>query len=164
MRGYDGGKKVNGRKRHLLVDTQGLVMEALVSPANVHDKEGALSLLDPFALAKRFPRMAKVWVDKAYAGLVDWARESLGWDMEVVKGGWTDIDLKRVFLPPGMKLPQIPKGFQVLPRRWVVERTFAWLGRNRRLAKDYEYLTTTGEALIYASMVRLMLRRLAKPG
>ena len=101
--------------------------------------------------------MAKVWADSAYRGIVDWACETLGWDVEIVRhprsGAW---------MPAGVEPPPVPKGFIVLPRRWVVERTFAWLCRNRRLSKDYEVLTATGEAFIYAAMTRLMLRRITK--
>ncbi len=158
-RGYDGGKKVNGRKRHLLVDTQGLVIKAKVHPADVHDKEGAKLLLGP--LAGKLPRMAKVWVDSAYQGLKKWTKDVLGWDLEVVKHWWTG--LRWVWVPEGQEPPalDIPAGFQVLPRRRVVERTFGWLGRNRRLSKDYEALPQTEEAFIYLSMIRLMLRRRA---
>jgi putative transposase len=86
----------------------------------------------------------------------------LGWDLEVVKHWWTG--LRWVWVPEGQEPPvlEIPAGFQVLPQRWVVERTFGWLGRNRRLSKDYEFLPETEEAFIYVGMVRLMLRRLAK--
>ena len=146
---------MKGRKRHLLVDTQGLVLKALVHPADVHDKEGGQRLLGP--LKEVFPRMAKVWADSAYRGVVDWAWETLGWNVEIVRhprsGAWMLAD---------MEPPPVPKGFIVLPRRWVVERTFAWLCRNRRLSKDYEVLPATGEAFIYAAMTRLMLRRLTK--
>jgi putative transposase len=106
--------------------------------------------------------MAKVWADSAYQGLQKWLRETLGWNLEVVKPWWTG--LRWVWVPEGQETPalDIPSGFQVLPRRWVVERTFGWLGRNRRRSKDYEFLPETEEAFIYLGMVRLMLRRLAK--
>jgi putative transposase len=106
--------------------------------------------------------MAKVWADSAYQGLQKWLKETLGWELEVVKHWWTG--LRWVWVPEGQEPPalDIPSGFQVLPRRWVVERTFGWLGRNRRLSKDYEFLPETEEAFIYLGMVRLMLRRLAK--
>jgi putative transposase len=150
---------VNGRKRHLLVDTQGLVIKAKVHPADVHDQEGAKLLLGP--LAGKLPRMAKVWVDSAYQGLKKWTKDVLGWDLEVVQHWWTG--LRWVWVPEGQEplALEIPAGFQVLPRRWVVERTFGWLGRNQRLSKDYEALPQTEEAFIYLSMIRLMLRRLA---
>ena len=142
------------------MDTQGLVIKAKVYPADTHDKEGAKLLLAP--LAGKLPRMAKVWADSAYQGLKKWLKETLGWDLEVVKHWWTG--LRWVWVPEGQEPPtlDIPAGFQVLPRRWVVERTFGCLGRNRRLSKDYEFLPETEEAFIYLGMVRLMLRRLAK--
>jgi putative transposase len=142
------------------VDIQGLVIKAKVHPADPHDKEGAKLLLAP--LAGQLPRMAKVWADSAYQGLKKWLKETLGWDLEVVKHWWTG--LRWVWVPEGQEPPSldIPAEFQVLPRRWVGERTLGWLGRNRRLSKDYEFLPETEEALIYLGMERLMLRRLAK--
>jgi transposase len=142
------------------VDTQGLVIKAKVHPGDLHDKEGAKLLLAP--PIGQLPRMAKVWADSAYQGLQKWLKETLGWDLEVVKHWWTG--LRWVWVPEGKEPPvlDIPAGFQVLPLRWVVERTFGWLGRNRRLSKDYEFLPETEEALIYLGMVRLMLRRLTK--
>jgi putative transposase len=127
-----------------------------VHEASLHDKEGAKLLLAP--LAKQFPRMAKVWGDSAYRGLATWLKETLGWGLELVKHWWSG----GVWVLEGQEPPPRPAGFQVLPRRWVVERTFGWLGRNRRLSKDYEFLPETEEAFIYLGMVRLMLRRLAK--
>ena len=147
---------MKGRKRHLLVDTQGLLLKVKVHEADIHDKEGAKLLLAP--LAGHFPRMVKVWVDYAYRGLGGWLRGTLGWELEVVKPWWTG----GVWVLEGQELPTRPAGFQVLPRRWVVERTFGWLGRNRRLSRDYEFLPETEEAFIYGGMVRLMLRRLSK--
>ncbi len=128
-------------------------------PADIHDKEGAKLLLAP--LAGQLPRMAKVWADSAYQGLKKWTKDVLGWDLEVVKHWWTG--LRWVWVPEGQEPPalDIPGGLQVLPRRWVVERTLAWLCRNRRLSKDYEALPETEEAFIYIGMIRLMLRRLA---
>ena len=147
---------MKGRKRHLLVDTQGLLLKVKVHEAGTHDKEGAKLLLA--SLVGQFPRITKVWVDNAYRGLRDWVQETLGWDLEVVKHWWTGV--KRVWVPAGQEPPTLPSGFHVLPRRWVVERTFGWLGRNRRLSKDYEFLPETEEAFVYIGMVRLMLRRL----
>jgi putative transposase len=157
-RGYDGGKKVNGRKRHLLVDTQGLVIAVLVHPADIADRDGAKLLLAP--LQDQLPRLQHLWADSAYAGTcAEWVRRTLGWTMEIVKHWWTGV--RWVWVGPGQEPPTIPSGFHVLPRRWVVERTFAWLGLSRRLAKDYEALPATSEALIYLAMSRLMVRRLA---
>ncbi len=143
IRGYDAGKKVKGRKRHILVDTMGLLLIVLVHAANIQDRDGAKLLLGK---AKGcFHRLRLIWADGGYAGkLIDWVRENCSWTLEIVKRS------------------DNAKGFQVLPRRWVVERTFAWLGRYRRLSKDYETLTETSEAMIYAAMVRLMIRRLAR--
>jgi putative transposase len=153
--GYDGGKKINGRKRHLLVDTLGLALKLKVHAANVADREGARLLLAP--LQGAFPRLRQLWVDMGYRGQVlDWIRTHLGWRVEVAKKpsrwGRYPIDVE----PPPMS------AFTVLPRRWVVERSFAWLGRYRRLSKDYEYLTASSEALIYAAMSRSLLRRLTQ--
>jgi len=142
-RGYDAGKKVKGRKRHLLVDTMGLVLLAVVHGANIQDRDGAKLVLEK---AKNlFPRLRLIWADGGYAGkLVGWVFSVCGWVLQIVKR--TD-DVK---------------GFKLLPRRWVVERTLGWLGRNRRLSKDYEGRTDTSEAMIYWAMVRLMVRRLAQ--
>ncbi len=131
-----------------------------VLEAGLHDQEGAKILLQP--LLGVFPRMAKVWVDRAYAGLKAWIQETFGWDLEVVTHGWTGVG--KVWVAPGQRPPVIPSGFHVLPRRWVIERTFAWLGRNRRLAKDYEFVPGSEEAWIYLAMIRLMARRLAASG
>jgi putative transposase len=157
-RGYDGGKKINGRKRHVLVDTQGLIIRALVHPADLADRDGAKLLLAP--LQDQLPRLQHIWADSAYAGkCAEWVQATLGWTLEIVKHWWTGV--RWVGVGPGQEPPTIPRGFQVLPRRWVVERTFAWLVLYRRLAKDYEELPATGEALIYVAMARLMVRRLA---
>jgi putative transposase len=157
-RGYDGGKKLSGRKRQVLVDTQGNLLKAKAHPADVHDRRGGEMLLE--GLAARFPRIALLWADSAYQGLKAWSALTLGWALVVTKHRWTG--LHGVWLAPGQQPPEIPRGFHVLPRRWVVERSIAWFGRNRRLAKDYERLPRTGEMLLYAAMARLTLRRLAK--
>ena len=135
---------MNGRKRHILVDTEGLLLKAKVHEAGLHDSVGAKIVLE--GLGDKFPRMKKLWADYAYRGLKECVRNSLGWELEIV----------RARQPGGNR-----KGFSVQPRRWGVERTFAWLIRNRRLTRDYEYLPETEEAFVYAAMVRLMLRRLA---
>jgi len=158
-RGFDGGKKINGRKRHLLVDTQGLVLALKVHAANISDRDGASLVLHD--IPKRFPCIRKLWTDSGYNGRFrTWATEHLAdWDVEIVKHWWTGI--KGVWVGPGQEPPTIPSGFQVLPKRWIVERTFAWLDQNRRLSKDYERLPTTSETFIHAAMIRLMLHRLA---
>jgi len=143
MRGYDAGKKVNGRKRHLLVDTLGLLLMVVVHAANIQDRDGAKLVLEK--VKGRFPRLQLIWADGGYAGkLVDWVKTVCHWVLEVVKRN-DDV-----------------KGFKVLPRRWVVERTSGWLGRYRRLSKDYEGLPETSEAMIYAAMIHLMVRHLAR--
>jgi putative transposase len=154
-RGYDGGKKVKGRKRHLVVDTQGLVLTARVHAADVHDRPAAELVLS--GSDEHFPRIRLLWADTACRGLGDWLEDTLGWSLEITRHWWTGL---RVWVAEGQEPPERPAGFQVLPRRWVAERTFAWLGRNRRLSKDYERLCATTEAWIYRAMVRLMLRRL----
>jgi putative transposase len=148
---------VKGRKRHLLVDTTGLVVKALVHPANVPDGTGGQRLLEAIAdRAQALPRLHHLWVDTAYQGsFKDWVEQTLGWSVAVVRRP------RRWFWGgPGQEPPEGPRGFQVLPRRWVVERTLGWIGRWRRTSKDYEYLPTTSECVIYASMTRVMLRRL----
>jgi putative transposase len=141
-RGYDAGKQVKGRKRHILVDTMGLVLMVVVTGASVQDRDGAKTL---FAKAKRqFSRLQHIWADGAYAGqLINWVKEQCAWRLEIVSR------------PPDVK------GFEVLPRRWAVERTFGWLNSSRRLSKDSEFLTSHSEAMIYTAMVRLMVKRLA---
>jgi putative transposase len=143
VRGYDAGKKVNGRKRHLLVDTLGLVLMVVVHAANIQDRDGARLLLEK--ARGRFPRLRLIWADGGYTGkLVDWVKTLCLWVLEIVKRS-DDV-----------------KGFQVLPHRWVVERTFGWLGRYRRLSKDYEGLPESSEAMIYIAMIHLMVRRLGR--
>lgn len=141
-RGYDKGKNVKGRKRHILVDTLGLLLVAIVTAASVSDPQGARQLFR--RLRGSCKKLRKVWVDGSYRGaLQDWVAEHL-----------------RIILQPVLR-PQERKGFTLLPRRWVVERTFSWLNLCRRLSKDYEVYTSTSEAFIYIAMTRLMLRRLA---
>ena len=141
--GYDAGKKVNGRKRHILVDTMGLVLMVVVHTANIQDRDGARLLL---AKAKGFfPRLQRIWADGGYAGkLIGWVQETCGWVLEIIKRN------------------EAVKGFKLLPRRWVVERTFGWLGRFRRLSKDYERLPESSETMVYWAMTRHMVRRLAR--
>jgi len=156
VRGYDGGKKISGRKRHLLVDTEGLVLAAVVHEANIADRDGAKLLLAK--ISEGLPRMEKVWADRAYNGKIgEWIKERLGWALEIVKP-----PRRWVRVPANEEPPAYPAGFIVLPRRWVIERTLAWIMRNRRMSRDYEFLAETTEALIYVAMIRLMLRRLAK--
>ena len=151
-RGYDGAKRLAGRKRHILVDTGGLVLAARVHGADLPDRDGGRRLLDD---GEGLPSMGLLWADGAYtAGFREWLRCRLGWRLEVPHH--PDRQLWRY------GLEEKPRGLQVLPRRWVVERTFAWLGLSRRFSKDYERLPETAEAMIYGAMSRLMLRRLAR--
>ncbi len=171
QRGYDGGKKVRGRKRHLLVDTEGLVLEAKVHSAKIPDQDGLRLVLK--AARERLPHLAHLWVDAGYQGRgKQWAEQELGLSVEVVHRTPKPIPEKvaRIWAEEWAKegreinwqklLPR--RGFEVLPRRWVVERTFSWLSQNRRMSKDYERLCATGETFIYAAMSRLMVRRLAR--
>jgi putative transposase len=181
QRGYDGAKKVKGRKRHLLVDTQGLVLEARVHSAQIQDREGIKLLLDINARDRLPERLAHVWLDAGYTGQDNgavWVERALGWSAEIVRHppkiapeevmmAWARewakegvaIDTERFMPEKG------PRPF--LPKRWVVERTFSWLSQNRRLSKDYERLPErrlpeSSEAFIYVAMSRLMARRLAR--
>ena len=147
-----------GRKRHLLVDTLGLVCKAHVTAADVSDRDGAIGLLRRLDW-RRFPRLRHGWVGQGYRGqFLDQVKQRFGVTLEVVAR--RDGGRRARWLPPGAEPPAVP-AFAVVPRRWVVERTFAWLGRFRRLSKDYEFLPATSEALIYLAMCQLLLRRLA---
>ena len=142
LRGYDAGKQINGRKRHIVVDTIGLLLAVVVHAANIQDRDGAKRVFSK--LKGKFPRLKLIWADGGYSGqLVDWVLQFGKWILEIVNR------------------PKDQKGFVVLPRRWVVERTFAWLGRYRRLSKDYEHLCDTSESMIQIAMIHLMLKRLS---
>ena len=170
-RGFDPAKKVDGRKRHLLVDTEGLVLKARVHSANVPDQDGIRLLLG--AMRDRPGRLLHLWVDAGYQGRGKrWAEEGLGLGVEVVRKPpkpvpekvakrWAEEWAKEGKEVDWQRLMP-PKGFRVLPRRWVVERTFAWIPHNRRMSKYYERLCATGEAFVYAAMTRLMVRRLVR--
>ena len=144
-RGYDGAKKINGRKRHIAVDTNGLLLVVLVTMAGIQDRDGGLRLLA--LLREQFSTVTHVWADGGYAGrLVVFARTVLTLTVEIVKR--TD-DLA---------------GFTVLPRRWVVERTFAWISKHRRCVRDYETLPEHHETMVHIAMIMTMSRRLARTG
>lgn len=132
---------MTGRKRHVLVDTMGLVLAVVVHAANIQDRDGARLVFD--AIRRRFSRLKVIWADGGYAGeLVKWAGRARRWVLEIVRRDET----KRYF--------------EVVPHRWIVERTLAWLARYRRLSKDYEVLPGTSETLIRIAMMNLMLHRL----
>ena len=141
--GYDAGKKIMGRKRHILVDTMGLILAVVVHSAGIQDRDGAKAVLERIK-KEHPPRLELIWADGGYAGkLIEWVKQECGWVLEIVKRS------------------DDTKGFKLLPRRWVVERTFAWLGRFRRMSKDYEFNTSTSEAMIHLAMINIMTRRLA---
>ncbi len=143
LRGFDMGKRIKGRKRHIVVDSQGFVLVAVVHSAGIQDPAGARQVFEQLH-AQGFPTLHKILADNIYKGpLVAWVNNRFGWILDIVKRDPTQ------------------KGFVVQRWRWVVERTFAWLGRYRRLSKDYEGLAETSQCLIYMAMTFLMLRRLA---
>jgi putative transposase len=142
--GFDGNKKIKGRKRHILVDTLGLILAVIVTPANVDDRQGFITLLEIY-LARGARRLGKIWVDQGYEAqwLKDWAaglKKTHKIDVEVVE--------------------RQGQGFQVEPHRWKVERTFAWISNDRRNCRDYEVLTCNSEAMIQISTIRMLLKRL----
>ena len=142
--GFDARKCVKGHKRHLLVDTLGLSIMVYVTPADMHDTQGTRRLL---AGLKYFvPRLKKIWADTTYRGqeLAGWCKAQGDWDLEV-----------------GERTPGV-RGFSVLPKRWIVERTFGWLSRNRRMSKDYERKVQTSETLIEVAIIRLLVARLGR--
>jgi len=144
QRGYDAGKKVNGRKPHILVDTLGLLLMVRVLPANLQDRDGARQLLAAFFGQSPRRRVRHIWADGGYAGtLIQWAKSLWRCTVEVVKRNELHT-------------------FKVLPRRWVVEQTFGWFGRYRRLNRDHERQAHTGEIMVYPATTRLMLARLAR--
>jgi transposase len=139
-RGYDAGKKIKGRKRHIAVDTQGNLLAVVVHSAGIQDRIAARAVL--IRLFCRFQGITKIFADGGYAGtLIDWAEKMFGYTVEIVKR--SDV-----------------KGFQVLPKRWIVERTFAWLNWSRRLSKDYELRYTSAETMIHIAFAHQLLRRI----
>ncbi len=142
--GYDAGKRVKGRKIHALVDTEGLPLRVVVHSAGMQDRDGAALVLD--RIRARFPWLELVWADAGY-------------DARQVKAAVAKLPILRMEI---VRRSDDHKGFKVQPRRWVVERTFSWIGRNRRLAKDYENLATTLAAFVTIAAISLALRRLAR--
>jgi putative transposase len=142
-RGIDGGKQVKGRKRFVIVDTLGLVMGAVVHAANIGERAGAKLLLE--SLKYPLERLEKILVDAGFSGveMTQWVKDNFGWIWEV------------------SKRPDNQKGFVVESKRWVVERTFAWLGKCRRLSKDYEYYEQSSESFIYLALIRMILKNLS---
>lgn len=141
--GYDAGKKTKGRKRHIAVDTLGLVLAVVVTAAHIQDRDGAHRLL--VALRTRFTTVSHIWADGGYAGrLLPWAKKVLSFTVEVVKRNDNIA------------------GFLVLPRRWVVERTFGWVNKHRRCVRDYETRPEHHEAMVHIAMIMIMSRRLAR--
>lgn len=150
-------KKIKGRKRHIITDTQGLILGCFVGAANENDRDGCKLALDN--MTKKYSTVTKMWGDMGYTGkeLKEYIKERYNIDLEIVKRPpcrfWVHKNT------PLELIPTRKARFKLEPRRWVVERTFGWLGRNKRLSKEYEYLTTSSENLIYLAMNRLMLRR-----
>ncbi|WP_184798221.1 IS5 family transposase [Nitrospirillum iridis] len=141
--GYDAGKKVKGKKRHIVVDTLGMILAAHIQPADIQDRDGALPVSKE--VRRLFPFVERVFADGGYQGAATAAVRELGeWHLEIVKRSDT------------------AKGFEVLPKRWIVERTFGWLGRCRRLAKDFENLSRMSLAFLRLALIRLLLRRIAR--
>ncbi len=170
-RGFDPAKKIEGRKRHLLVDTEGLVLKAKVHSAKVPDQDGLRLLLE--SARSGLSRLEHLWLDAGYQGRGKrWAEEGMGLSVEVVRKPPKPVPEKvariraQEWAKEGKKVDRQklmpPRGYAALPRRWVVERTFSWLGQNRRMSKDYERLCASAEAFVYVAMVRLMVRRLAR--
>ena len=140
-RGVDGGKKIKGRKRHIIVDTMGLILVVIVHAANVHDSKAAFDVIEE--LRWRFDRLVKIVADGGYRGeLIEKVKNKFGWILQIVLRKDTSY------------------GFEVLPHRWIVERTFAWFESYRRLSKDFEFNTDTSEAMIRLAMIKLMLNRI----
>lgn len=141
IRGFDGGKKINGRKRHILVDTLGFILAVVVHAADIPDREGGLLVLDK--IANTFSRIKLIWADGGYRGDFIWIAKSLF--NRVI-----EIVLRK----------DNSKGFKVIPKRWIVERTFSWISNYRRNSKDYERLPQSSEAMVYISMIQVMLGRI----
>lgn len=142
MYGFDGGKKVKGRKRHIIVDSQEFLIGVLVTEANASERLGAIAVLDESI--EKLSKLKVVWVDQGYSG------PNFAQAVKQVCGEYVQVE----------GIERISKTFERLPKRWIVERTFGWLNRFRRLSKDYETYSETSEAMIYRALTRLMLKRL----
>ena len=149
QRGVDVHKQVVGRKRHIVVDTLGLLLMVVVHSAGIPDGNGGKLVLAKLferikrSVYNRWCRMKLIWADGAYSGIVEWVKKQCGWQIDIVSR------------------PADAKGFEVLPRRWVVERTFGWFGRYRRLSRDFEHQVKSSEAMVYAASIHRMLRLLS---
>lgn len=141
--GFDGGKKVKGRKRHIIVDSQGFLMGVLVTEANASERLGAIVVLGE--VKEKLSRLEVIWVDQGYSG------KKFADAVKRVCGETVRVEV----------ISRIGKGFERLPKRWIVERTFGWLNRFRRLSKDYELYSETSEGMIYGCLMHLMVKRLA---
>jgi len=131
-------KKVAGRKRHVVVDTLGLLWALVITPASVQDRDGGRLVLEAFRSQVKFPKI--IWADQAYRSLVEWAQEKWRWFIEI--------------------LTRPAHTFQIQPKRWIVERTFGWLNRSRRLAKSYERTIESDQAFVLIAMIHLMVKRI----
>jgi len=145
-RGVDVHKQTPGRKRHILVDTLGLLLIVLVHSASLQDGNGGLQVLQKWfdkikhSVHNRWCRLKLIWADAAYAGMVEKVRKQFGWNLDIVRRS------------------NKAKGFELLPHRWIVERTFGWLGRYRRLSRDFEHTVSSSESVVYIASIRRMLR------
>jgi len=142
-KGYDGNKKINGRKRHIITDTLGLIMAIVIHNADIQDRQGAKEVIKE--LQFKYPRLKKILADQGYTGeLLNWIVQFFDWSIEIVK-----------------KVAGV-SGFNVLPKRWIVERTFGWFSFQRRLVRDYEQLVECSQSFVHISMIRIMLNKLKK--
>ena len=158
-------KKIKGRKRHILVDTQGLIMHVHVTEANVNDRDGLLSITEK--IKNKFKKLLKIWADMGYQGK-EYAKkiQDYGRNLEIVKRPskrfWVPYNIEDVESYLAGRGIDISTGFKVLPKRWIVERTFGWLNKYRRLSKDYEYNTDSSEGMILLAMIRRNVKKVSK--
>jgi putative transposase len=158
VRGFEGGKRLAGRQRHILVDTHGCLLAVVVHAANIPDRAGSKLVLE--ALRGAFPRLQRIGADPGDTGaLLSWVAQQYGITLDVVYPASRQLQRYAPELVPALGYAP---GFRVIPKRWIVERTCSWLSRQRRLTKDYERLPSTAEALIYLVGIPLLLARLAR--